>query len=88
MEAILPIIVQIVTGILGGQAVGAVLQNVAMSQLPKIVSGAVGGSLEGHFLAASLGVLRVPILPRPGRSAAFSPMRLAAQAVVPFLPGS
>ena len=31
MEAILPIIVQIVTGVLGGQAIGAVLQQVAMS---------------------------------------------------------
>ena len=29
VEAILPIIVQIVTGVLGGQAVGAVLQQVA-----------------------------------------------------------
>ena len=34
--SILPIIVQIVTGVLGGQAVGAVLQQVAMSQLTKI----------------------------------------------------
>ena len=41
MEAIIPIIVQVVTGILGGQAVGAVLQQVAMSQLTKIISGAV-----------------------------------------------
>ena len=32
MEAILPIIVQIVTGVLGGQAIGAVLQQVAISQ--------------------------------------------------------
>ena len=39
MEAILPIIVQIVTGVLGGQAIGAVLQQVAMSQLTKIISG-------------------------------------------------
>ena len=31
MEAILPIIVQIVSGVLGGQAIGAVLQQVAMS---------------------------------------------------------
>jgi hypothetical protein len=31
VETILPIIVQIVTGILGGQAVGAVLQQVAMT---------------------------------------------------------
>jgi hypothetical protein len=40
VETILPIIVQIVTGILGSQAIGAVLQQVAMSQLTKIISGA------------------------------------------------
>ena len=32
MEAILPIIVQIVTGVLGGRAIGAVLQQVAMAR--------------------------------------------------------
>jgi hypothetical protein len=55
VETILPIIVQIVTGILGGQAVGAVLQNVAMSQLPKIISGAVGGVAGGALLSSLLG---------------------------------
>ncbi len=43
MESILPIIVQIVTGIVGGQAVGAALKQAAMAQIPKILSGAIGG---------------------------------------------
>jgi hypothetical protein len=47
VESLLPIIVQIVTGILGGQAVGAVLQQVAMSHLTKIISGAAGGVAGG-----------------------------------------
>ena len=45
-------------------------------------------SLEVHFLVASLGVLRVPILLRAGRWGAFSAMRLTAQAAVRSLPGS
>ena len=55
VETILPIIVQIVTGILGGQAVGAVLQQVAMTQLTKIISGAVGGVAGGTLLGTLLG---------------------------------
>ena len=43
MESLLPIIVQVIAGILGGQAVGAALSQAAMSQLPKILSGAIGG---------------------------------------------
>ena len=88
MEAILPIIVQIVTGVLGGQAIGAVLQQVAMSQLTKIISGAVGGVAGGTLLVASLGVLLEPTLLPPGHWVVSSPMRLAARAVVRSLPGS
>ena len=33
MEALLPIIVQVITGIIGGQAVGAALKTAAMGQL-------------------------------------------------------
>ena len=43
METLLPIIVQVVTGIIGGQAVGAAIKQAAMGQLPKILSGAIGG---------------------------------------------
>ena len=88
MEAILPIIVQIVTGVLGGQAVGAVLQQVAMSQLPKSLAARSAASLEAQFLEASLGVLRVPILLRAGHWGAFSVMRLAALAAARSLPRS
>ena len=38
MEALLPIIIQVVTGIIGGQAVGAALKQVDMSQVIKIIS--------------------------------------------------
>jgi hypothetical protein len=63
METLLPIVVQVVTGILGGQAVGAALKQAAMSQLPKIISGALGGvggaAILGNLLGdpATAGVL-------------------------------
>jgi hypothetical protein len=41
--------------ILGGQAVGAVLQQVVMTQLTKIISGAVGGVAGGTLLGTLLG---------------------------------
>jgi hypothetical protein len=53
METLLPIIVQVVTGIVGGQAVGAALQQAAMSQLPKLLGGAIGG-VGGAAILGSL----------------------------------
>lgn len=55
MEALLPIIVQVITGIIGGQAVGAALKQAAMGQLPKILAGAVGGVGGGAILGSLLG---------------------------------
>ena len=55
METLLPIIVQAVTGIIGGQGVGAVLKQAAMSQLPKILSGAIGGVAGGQILGGLMG---------------------------------
>ncbi len=55
METLLPIIVQVITGIIGGQAVGAALKQAAMSQLPKIISGAVGGVAGGAILNSLMG---------------------------------
>jgi len=55
MEAILPIIIQIVTGIIGGQAVGAAVKQAAMGQLPKILSGAIGGVGGAAILGSLLG---------------------------------
>lgn len=50
MEALLPIIIQVVTGIIGGQAVGAALKQVDVSQVVKIISGAIGGVGGGMLL--------------------------------------
>ncbi|MCG7509100.1 hypothetical protein L4923_29110, partial [Mesorhizobium sp. IRAMC:0171] len=55
METLLPIIVQVVTGIIGGQAAGAALQQAAMSQLPKILGGAIGGVGGAAILGSLLG---------------------------------
>jgi len=55
METLLPIIVQIVTGIIGGQAVGAAVKQAAMSQLPKILSGAIGGVGGAAILGSLMG---------------------------------
>jgi len=61
METLLPIIVQVVTGIIGGQAVGAALKQAAMGQLAKVLSGAIGGVAGG---AAALIRRRSPRLRR------------------------
>jgi hypothetical protein len=57
MEALLPIIIQVITGIIGGQAVGAALKTAAMGQLPKILAGAVGGVGGGAILTAIVGAV-------------------------------
>ncbi|MDZ5698013.1 MULTISPECIES: hypothetical protein [Phyllobacteriaceae] len=51
MEALLPIIVQAVAGIIGGEAVGAAFKKAAMGQVARIISGAVGGIGGGALLA-------------------------------------
>jgi hypothetical protein len=44
------LLIQIVTGIIGGQAVGAAIKNAAMTQLPKILAGGIGGIAGGQIL--------------------------------------
>jgi len=55
MEALMPIIVQAITGILGGQAVGAAISSAVMGQVPKILSGAIGGIGGATILGSLLG---------------------------------
>ncbi len=55
MEALMPIIVQVISGIIGGQAVGAALSTAVMGQLPKILSGAIGGVGGAAILGSLLG---------------------------------
>lgn len=55
MDALLPIIIQAVTGIIAGEAVGAAFKQAAMSHVAKIISGAVGGVGGGAILGGLLG---------------------------------
>ena len=55
MDALLPIIIQVITGIIGGQAVGAAIGAAVMGQLPKILSGAIGGVGGAAILGSLLG---------------------------------
>ncbi len=55
MEALMPIVIQVITGIIGGQAIGTVLKNIPMSQVIKIISGAVGGVGGGAILGSLVG---------------------------------
>lgn len=54
MEALLPIITQLVTGAVGGNAAGAALKQQAMSVLVRTIVGAIGG-LGGGFLINLIG---------------------------------
>ncbi|MER8405804.1 MULTISPECIES: hypothetical protein [unclassified Mesorhizobium] len=55
MNTLLPIIIQVITGIIGGQAVGAAIKTAAMGQLTKILGGAVGGVGGAAILNSLLG---------------------------------
>ncbi|MER9233155.1 hypothetical protein NKI56_13820 [Mesorhizobium sp. M0622] len=55
MNTLLPIIIQVITGVIGGQAVGAALKTAAIGQLPKILGGAVGGVGGAAILNSLLG---------------------------------
>ncbi|WEX07870.1 hypothetical protein [Chelativorans sp. AA-79] len=51
MEAFVPILVQAISGVVAGEAVGAAFKKAAMSQLPIILSGIVGGVGGGALLS-------------------------------------
>jgi hypothetical protein len=55
METLIAIIVQAVTGIIGGEAVGAAFKQAAMGHAAKIISGAIGGIGGGALLSSLTG---------------------------------
>lgn len=55
MNTLLPIIVQIITGIIGGQAVGAAFKQAVVGQLPRILGGAIGGVGGAAILNSLMG---------------------------------
>lgn len=54
MEALIPIIIQLISGVAGGGVVGSMLKNEAMSMLPKLLAGGVGGLGGGAALAGPI----------------------------------
>ena len=54
-STLMALVVQVIAGIIGGQAVGAGVKQAAMGQLPKILSGALGGLAGGTILGSLLG---------------------------------
>jgi hypothetical protein len=54
-NVLLQLVVQIITGVIGGQAVGAAMKNAAMTQLPKILAGGIGGIAGGQILTSLVG---------------------------------
>ncbi|HEX4415213.1 MAG TPA: hypothetical protein VH107_16395 [Lacipirellulaceae bacterium] len=56
MEQLIPLIVQLISGAVGGNAVGAALKNIDMSALLKTIAGAIGG-VGGGQLASMMGLL-------------------------------
>ena len=55
METLMPIIIQAVSGIVGAGVAGTVVKAAAMANLPRILSGAVGGVAGGTLIASLLG---------------------------------
>ena len=54
MEALMPIITQLIAGAVGGNVAGAALKQVAVSAIVRTVVGAIGG-IGGGFLLQMLG---------------------------------
>ncbi len=55
MEAFLPLIIQLVSGAVGGNVAGAVMKDKSLGTLGNSVAGIVGGGIGGQILAAVLG---------------------------------
>ena len=54
-NTLVAIVVQVIAGVVGGQAVGVALKQAAMGQLTKILGGAIGGVGGAAILGSLLG---------------------------------
>lgn len=54
MEALMPLITQLIAGAVGGNAAGAALKQGAMSMVARTIVGAIGG-VGGGFIVSMLG---------------------------------
>ena len=56
MESLLPIILQLVAGAIGGNVGGAAMKNASMGGLGNTIAGAIGGLGGGSLLGPMLGM--------------------------------
>ena len=56
MENLLPLIIQLISGAVGGNVAGALFKNISLGTLWNSIAGIVGGGLGGQILQALLGV--------------------------------
>jgi hypothetical protein len=57
MQALLPIIIQAISGAAGGGIIGNLVKSAGMALLPKLIAGALGGIGGGQLLGGALGGL-------------------------------
>ena len=50
MESLLPLIIQLVSGAVGGNAFGAIFKNLSLGGLGNSIAGIVGGGIGGQLL--------------------------------------
>ncbi|GGC90896.1 hypothetical protein [Chelatococcus reniformis] len=58
MEQLLPIILQLIGGAAGGNAIGSALKNLNLGPLGNTIAGAVGGGVLGQLLQGLLPALQ------------------------------
>ena len=57
METWLPIIIQLISGAIGGNAAGAALKNQSLGTIGNSIAGIVGGGIGGQLLSAIIPAL-------------------------------
>ena len=49
-DLLIPIIIQVISGVVGSGIVGTILKQAAMAMLPKLLAGGIGGIAGGQLL--------------------------------------
>ena len=55
MEQLLPLVIQLIAGAIGGNAAGAVLKDKSLGALGNTIAGIIGGGVGGKLLSVLLG---------------------------------
>ena len=60
MAALLPLIIQLISGAVGGNAVGALVKSLSLGTIGNSLAGVVGGGVGGQILSMALGAGAAP----------------------------